>query len=138
MNQTLPHTRNGIAQDGVTDTMPKTIGIVGSRRRDTRRDYEILIRMFDSIYQIGDWIVSGGCWKGADRFAEMIADERCIPIMILNADWDKHGKAAGPIRNTDIAQWSSVLLAMVASDRTGGTEDTVRKTKGLGRLIHLL
>lgn len=138
MNQTLPRTHNGIAKGGVTDTMPKTIGIVGSRRRDTRQDYEILVRVFDSIYQIGDWIVSGGCWKGADRFAEMIADERHIPIIILNADWDKHGKAAGPIRNTDIAQWSSVLLAMVASDRTGGTEDTVRKMEQLQRSIKLL
>lgn len=138
MNQTLPSTRNGIAQGQDLTTMPKTIGIVGSRRRDTRQDYEILVRTFDSIYQIGDWVVSGGCWKGADRFAEMIADERRIPIMILNADWDKHGKAAGPIRNTDIAQWSSVLLAMVASDRTGGTEDTIRKTEKLCRPIHLL
>lgn len=52
----------------------KTIGIVGSRRRNSDEDLEKVAEIFFSgIYQKGDRICSGGCPKGADRFAEIIA-----------------------------------------------------------------
>ena len=53
----------------------KTIGIVGSRRRDSGKDFMICRDEFLKHYQPGDQIVSGGCPKGGDRFAEMIAKE---------------------------------------------------------------
>ena len=43
-------------------------------------------------------IISGGC-KGAYKIAENIAKELNIPIEIYNAEWDKYGNSAGPIRN---------------------------------------
>jgi len=105
----------------------KTIGIIGTRRKDDNTYYSKLIKKFLEVYKDGDHIVSGGCQKGGDRLAELLAKENQIPIKIHYACWRKFGKAAGMIRNTDIAKESDVLIAIVAGDRTGGTEDTIKK-----------
>ena len=104
----------------------KHIGIVGSRRRDGLKDYHVVREAFDVVYEVGDIIVSGGCPKGGDRFAENIAEEKGVPTIIFNANW-RLGRHAGFLRNTDIANKSDVLIACVAEDREGGTEDTIRK-----------
>jgi hypothetical protein len=103
------------------------IGIVGSRRRNTQADFEIVEKEFFEIYTEGDWIISGGCPKGADNFAEQIAKKYGIPILIFPANWKKFGRRAGFVRNTDIAKISTKLIAEVAEDRKGGTEDTISK-----------
>jgi hypothetical protein len=116
----------------------KVIGIVGSRSRDTDADYQQLLEAFTAIYAEGDEIVSGGCPKGGDRFAERIAKEWQVPIKIYYAQWNKLGKGAGFSRNTNIADDCNVLIALVTKDRTGGTEDTVRKAEKANKSIILL
>lgn len=129
------------------------IGIVGSRRRNTIDDFELVEAAFRKIYQPGDRIVSGGCPQGGDRFAELIAIQLAAPgkysldylhklslierhwlikgsgapIHIHPAEWDKYGKGAGHKRNTYIARDADKLIASPAPDRTGGTEDTITK-----------
>lgn len=105
----------------------KVIGIIGSRRRNSNEDFSAIHTRFLEIYNPGDIIVSGGCPKGGDRFAETIADLYNIPIMIFRANWNRFGRGAGFVRNTDIARESCELIACVTADRTGGTEDTVKK-----------
>ena len=122
----------------------KIIGIIGSRRRDSELDYELLKEWFYRVYEPGDCIVSGGCPKGGDRFAEILADECWMSVcnledgaeptagaentlFIHNPKWEEHGKVAGFYRNTFIARDADILIALVAEDRKGGTEDTLRK-----------
>lgn len=105
----------------------KVIGIVGSRRRSKVDDYWKTLDAFRKTYQDGDQIVSGGCPSGGDYFAEKIAKGEQVPITTHYAKWKKNGKAAGFIRNGDIAKQANVLIACVAEDRTGGTEDTIIK-----------
>ena len=122
----------------------KKIGIIGTRRRNTRTAFIAVKDAFFSVYEDGDWIISGGCPKGGDAFAERIARDFGIPILILHARWNhewvefegvqgkfirKYNKAAGFIRNTPIAEHSDILIACVHPDRTGGTEDTIKKYK---------
>ena len=116
----------------------KHIGIVGSRRRDTPNDFKQCEKAFLEIYKDGDELVSGGCTRGADRFCEILAKQHQVPIKIYYAQWDKLGKGAGFARNTYIARDSDILLCVVASDRKGGTEDTVKKAEKLGKKIILL
>ena len=52
-------------------------------------------------------------------------------IYIHNPKWDELGKVAGFYRNTFIARDSDILIALVAEDRKGGTEDTLKKHKGV-------
>ena len=105
----------------------KTIGIVGSRRRNSKDDFNLVERKFLDLYEDGDEIVSGGCAKGADAMAEHLAKKHQVPMKIYYAQWDRLGKRAGFARNTNIAEDADHLIACVAGDRTGGTEDTVRK-----------
>ncbi len=104
----------------------KYIGIVGTRRRDSQEDYRIVRKVFLEVCEQEDIIISGGCSKGGDRFAEIIAKNFSILIKIFKADWSL-GKHAGFLRNTNIAKKSDILIACIAKDRTGGTEDTIRK-----------
>jgi hypothetical protein len=107
----------------------KHIGIVGTRSRNTQEDLEIVKDAFFEIYEFGDIIVSGGCRSGGDRFAEQIARDNGIPILIFFPDWKKYGKKAGFIRNVDIADASDVLIACVAKDKSKGkgTEHTCKQ-----------
>jgi hypothetical protein len=117
------------------------IGIIGSRRRDSNEDLNILVNKFVNYCRDNDLkqnevtIVSGGCKKGGDRFAEIIAGEFKLPIILHLPDktalpenpqrWDF--AKINFDRNTKIANDSHVLIAMVAPDRLGGTEDTIKK-----------
>lgn len=105
----------------------KVIGIIGSRRRNGDPDYKAVEKALLSVYEEGDQIVSGGCPQGADHFAEHLARKHQIPITIHYARWNRYGKSAGFLRNSDISHASDRLIAAVAEDRTGGTEDTIKK-----------
>ncbi len=108
----------------------KTIGIVGTRSRDSDQDFEIVRERFKELYKYGDRICSGLCPKGADRFA-CILDSKYRKFLLkplwFPADWDAYGKVAGFIRNTHIARESDILIACVSVNRKGGTEDTINK-----------
>lgn len=67
--------------------------VCGSR---TFTDYEKMKRILDG-YDITD-IIEGEA-RGADRLAGVYGKDRGIPVHKFPADWDTHGKAAGPIRN---------------------------------------
>lgn len=121
----------------------KTIGIIGTRSRDTHVDFLLVEVVFLGIYEPGDRICSGLCREGGDRFAVMLAEKYQTPKLWFPPKWDdldvpnvrikytKYGKPynanAGFARNTDIARESEELIACVAINRKGGTEDTITK-----------
>ena len=109
--------------------MNKCIGIIGSRERDARKDFEKIWCVFKKVYKKGDWITSGGCPRGGDRFAEKVARHCGCTIIIHHADWKTHKKSAGFVRNTLIANHADILIACVSPIRKGGTEDTITKFK---------
>lgn len=116
----------------------RVIGVVGSRRRNSEADFKLLQDLLNRIWREGDTFVSGGCSRGADRFIEIMASDSQVPITIHRADWKTYGKVAGFMRNTLIAQDCDILVAMVAEDRTGGTEDTLRKAESMGKEVILV
>ena len=107
--------------------MNKKIGIIGSRRRNRPSDRKAVELQFFQVYKEGDIICSGGCPEGGDKFAEEIAKKYGIPILIYYPNWKKFGRSAGFVRNDSIAESSDIIIACVAEDRKGGTEDTIKK-----------
>ena len=113
--------------------MAKVIGIVGTRSRDTEADLEKVKDAFLKVYEEGDTICSGLCSRGADRFAVIFARLYNTPTIWHPAEWNKYGRGAGFRRNFYIARDSDVLIACVAKNRAGGTEDTIRKYLVMGK-----
>lgn len=107
------------------------LGIVGSRRRYKQKDYELLLNRVLALKP--DMIISGGCYIGADSWAEEIAEDHGIPITIYHPALKMYIKykyheivKANHVRNELIAIKSEHLIALVAPDRKGGTEHTIR------------
>lgn len=83
------------------------------------------IHMFQDKFGI-DEIISGGA-SGVDALAEEYASLHQIPFKLFPADWEKYGKAAGPIRNQQMAEYGNVLLAF---DRgTKGTKNMIETAR---------
>lgn len=70
-------------------------------------------------------VVHGGA-KGIDAAADDWAVVHWVPAKVFPADWKKHGKAAGPIRNAEMADYGDALVA-VWDGRTPGTRDMIRQ-----------
>lgn len=118
------------------------VGIIGSRRRNFADDKEqlrtALLDILENPFEYRKIVlVSGGCPKGGDKFAEEFAEEYNLEMIIHYPDrsqlpdkpqrWDF--AKINYDRNTLIARDSDILIACCAKDRKGGTEDTIKKFK---------
>jgi hypothetical protein len=66
-------------------------------------------------------IVSGGA-KGADSLAQMYAEENDFPFTcfpVTKEDWKEKGKAAGPLRNKDMSDYSDAAILFWDSKSRG-------------------
>ena len=77
-------------------------------------------------------VIISGHATGADALGERYAQERGLSLDAHPADWNKHGRAAGPIRNAEMAEAADTLIAFWngASRGTKNIIDTA-KSKGL-------
>ncbi len=126
----------------------KKIVIIGTRDRDSEEDFQIVFEAFKKYYDEGDIIISGGCPEGGDRFAEVIArrmglTEKEGGLVIHRPNRPSPGSPLWRYtqefykRNTLIAnetEEDSIVLACVALDRSGGTEDTIKKDERRGKI----
>lgn len=120
---------------------PRCIAIVGSRRRTDRDTVAALVATLPP----GTLVVSGGA-PGPDQWAAEAAAARpdLPPALVLRPDdspkprW--RGEAARRLneRNARIVAEADVVYALVAADRRGGTENTIRHARKAGKPVHLL
>lgn len=83
--------------------------IAGSR---TFHNYPLLKNIVQgSGFEITE-VVNGGA-KGADYCGVLYGTEYNIPIMTFQADWDKYNKAAGVIRNSEMADYADVAIIVM-------------------------
>lgn len=75
-------------------------------------------------------IIHGGA-PGADRFAEAWAERMAVSRHRFPAQWDKHGKAAGPIRNQAMIDKGRPHF-VIAFPGGSGTADMVRRAREAG------
>lgn len=108
------------------------VGIVGSRRRNTLADRQMILDLVRDLKEkFGESLVlvSGGCKTGADHYAEEAAVLHGVPIVLhpVKGKFDTRWQFAQAAfaRNEDIVKDSDVVFAQVASDRKGGTENTL-------------
>jgi len=91
-------------------------------------DYNIVKEAIEeSKFEITE-VVSGTA-RGVDSLGERWAYEHKIPVKRFPADWDKHGKAAGIIRNSEMANYGEALIAIWDGESRGTKNmiDTAKK-----------
>ena len=80
-------------------------------------------------------IIHGACKTGADAIASKWCKQRREIELPMPAQWDEHGKAAGPIRNNQMALvarclrdcgWTVTCHAFGLAQSKGGTKDCVK------------
>lgn len=108
------------------------LAIVGSRRFN---NYEKLKKVLVRYKDITE-IVSGGA-AGADSLAEKYALENHIPIKVFFANWSKHGKAAGPIRNKLIIERADKVVAFHTKN-SRGTESSIRFARSMNKELEII
>lgn len=86
--------------------------VCGSRNwEDGGHIYKVLKAMRPQI----KLIIQGGA-KGADTLARNAAEKLRIPYVTFEADWEKHGKAAGPIRNAKMLKDAKPTIVLIFHD----------------------
>jgi hypothetical protein len=81
------------------------------------------------MHEVGQ--VIHGAAKGADSIAEEVAKFMGIAVREFPADWNAHGKAAGPIRNKQMLDEGKpdMVLALPGGR---GTENMITQTRERG------
>lgn len=105
----------------------KTI-IAGSR---TITDYAIVEEVIkESGFEITK--VISGMAKGVDTLGERWAHYNNIGIHLCPADWKKHGKKAGYIRNIEMADIADALIVIIENKSRGSSHMlSIAKERGL-------
>ena len=98
-------------------------------------DYSLLQQHVDRwLSRVTDEVtIISGRAKGADTLGERYANERGYLTCVYPADWDSHGKAAGFIRNKEMAKNADALIAFWDGQSTG-TRDMIELAKQYGLL----
>jgi hypothetical protein len=95
------------------------------------RDFEDaeMVRDVLSVLPISA-LIEGGA-RGADRLAREYAKSRAIPLQSYRAEWDRLGRAAGPLRNRKMLVEGRPDL-VVAFPGGRGTADMVQQARAAG------
>jgi hypothetical protein len=101
------------------------LAIVGSRHFTNNVQFEKYVDMWITENGNPQMIVTG-CAKGTDHLAREYAKKYNIDLKVYKADWKMYGKAAGPLRNAEIINNSTHVLAF-PSNTGKGTQDTLKK-----------
>jgi hypothetical protein len=89
-----------------------------------------VLNVWESIFGRENLVIIQGGARGADAYAKAWAESREIACETYPADWDKHGKAAGPIRNQEMLdQHPDFVLAFPGGN---GTADMVARARRAG------
>lgn len=97
--------------------------VAGSRDFE---DYEFLKKKLDHLLQnINEEIeIVSGRAKGADLLGERYAREKGYKIKEFPADWNKHGRSAGPIRNGEMGRYGDACVVFW-KNRSRGSENMI-------------
>lgn len=110
----------------------KTI-IAGSR--NITGYHQVTKAVEDSGFQITE-VVSGGA-NGVDKLGERLAKASLLPCKVFAADWNKYGKRAGYVRNSEMAEYAEALIA-VWDGKSRGTDHMIRTARVQGLKVFVM
>lgn len=109
---------------------------IAAERARAAREVALLTEALDrAVTRFGLSSVLAGGARGADRHAVAWAKRRGIPSIEMKADWDAHGRAAGPIRNQRMLDQGKPAL-VIAFPGGDGTADMVARAERAGLKVY--
>lgn len=105
------------------------LAVIGSRTFD---DFDLMVTTLDKFPN--PTIISGGA-RGADQLAARYARLRNAPLIEYLPDWNKHGKAAGFIRNQLIVDAADAVIAFWDGQSRGTAHSIDLARKARKRLL---
>jgi hypothetical protein len=113
----------------IIDSITKYKVIIAGCRDFT--DYELLREKCDyhlKNLRLEDIVIVSGHASGADSLGERYALERGFQLETYPADWQAHGRAAGPIRNAKMANVAHALIAFW-DGKSRGTKNMIETAR---------
>lgn len=108
---------------------PRRVLVTGSR---SWSDVAVIRDALAAVWHPGAVLVSGACPSGADALCERIWTAWGGTVERHPADWERHGKAAGPIRNRRmVALGADVCLVFIQANSPGASH-TAALAEGAG------
>ena len=113
--------------------------IAGSRNFD---DYDLLRKKCGRLLKMENVEIVSGHARGADTLGEKFAEENGIPLKVFPAQWDTYGKAAGPIRNRQMAEYAAQadcgFLVAFPKGESNGTRNMIRTAKWYDLTVYVV
>lgn len=109
------------------------LAIVGSRTFKDKTSFTKYLQEWITENCKPEKIVSGGA-VGADTLARNFAKENNIDLIEFLPDYNKHGRIAPLLRNTQIVDCCTHSIAF-PSKNGSGTQDTIRKLKNAKKSV---
>lgn len=136
---------NSAELEAFTDCLPSTgkgddFGVIIAGGRDFN-DYDLLeekckdvLRLYMAYRNVT--IISGDA-TGADTLGERFAKEYRLKSLIFPAEWQKYGRAAGPIRNQEMANLADAVIAFW-DGKSRGTKNMIDLAQAKGLSTHVV
>lgn len=118
----------------------KDFKLIVAGSRDFDDAFQLQTEVTHFVEQLGDeYAVSivSGMARGADRLAWEFARENQVICHEFPADWDKYGKAAGHIRNSEMAKFADGLIAFWDGE-SGGTKNMIETMRNLNKPVEII
>ena len=78
-----------------------------------------------------------GLAKGADTWGKYWAQYYNIPVKEFPADWEKYGKAAGVLRNKQMADYADTAIVFIW-DNSRGSKNMIDTMQKLGKPVYIV
>ena len=98
-------------------------------------DYSLVLSALEESTFYPTEIISGMA-PGVDTLAVQYARENNLPLIEFHADWNKYKRAAGPIRNREMANYGDALIA-IWDGESRGTKNMIEEATKRGLKVYV-
>lgn len=108
--------------------------VVVAGSRSIENCYEVCLAIMESGFDVTE-VVCGRA-RGVDTIGEAYAHVEGIPVKVFTASWELHGNAAGPIRNTEMADYADAAV-VVWDGKSSGSRNMIEQMERRGKPVYV-